>query len=74
MLCGLGGCSVEGKQWGWVHMVIGQYRWWVGGWVWGVLNRCFFYTPKKTIHLGEKKTTTTIQDIKERTSNPFYPL
>ena len=47
---------------------------WMGVAMWGVLNRCFFYTPKKTIHLGEKKTTTTIQDMKENTSNPFYPL
>ena len=63
-------------------MGVGTHGHWsvqvVGGWMGvamgGVLNRCFFYTPKKTIHLGEKKTTTTIQDIKERTSNPFYPL
>ncbi len=50
MLCGLGGCSVEGKQWGWVQMVIGQYRWcveWMGVAMGGVLNRAFFIRQKK---------------------------
>jgi len=47
----------------------------VGGWMGvamgGVLNRCFFYTPKKTIHLGEKKTTTTIQTLKKEPQTLF---
>ena len=75
MLCGLGGCSVGGKQWGWVHMVIGQYRWWVGGCGHGGCSKSLlFLYAKKNDPFGGEKTTTTIQDIKEGTSNPFYPL
>jgi len=76
MLCGFRECSVGGKQWGWVHMVIGQYRWWVvdGCGHGGCSKSLLFLYAKKNDPFGGKKTTTTIQDMKENTSNPFYPL
>jgi hypothetical protein len=54
-------------------MVIGQYR--VGGWMGvGCSKSLLFLYAKKNDPFGGKKTTTTIQDMKENTSNPFYPL
>ena len=56
MLCGFRECSVGGKQWGWVHMVIGQYRWWVGGWVGGGCSKSLlFLYAKKNDPFGGKK-------------------
>mgnify|MGYP006099855075 CR=1 FL=1 len=60
-------------------MGVGTHGHWsvqvVGGWMgvamWGVLNRCFFYTPKKTIHLGKKRQQPTSKTLKKEPQTLF---
>ena len=71
----------------WAGVLLGEnngggYKWslvstggvWVDGCGNGGCSKSLLFLYAKKNDPGEKKTTTTIQDMKENTSNPFYPL
>ena len=61
-----------GKQWGWVKwsLISTGGGVWVDVWQWGVFWVVAYERQKKQL-LGEKKTTTTVQDIEEKPQTLF---